>query len=103
MALNLAQRDVLSTNGDFLSRVRSAVGKQAQYYLDLAGSATQAQQDWAANVFWAGKRLAQVAADCAPQVVQHALIYDGTDLPDASDVSDDDVQAAVAACCDRYS
>lgn len=100
--LTLAQRDVLSTNGDFLSRVRAAVGKQAQYYIDLAGAATQAQRDWAANVFWAGRRLNQIAADLAPQLVNTGTIVAAT-VADASDISDDDLQGAVGVICNNYS
>lgn len=102
MALTLAQRDVLTTNNDFLSRVRAAVGKQAQYYLDLGESATTAQKDWAANVFWAGLRLNQIAANMAPQLVQNATVY-GAAQPDASDVTDDALQGAVGAICGSYS
>lgn len=102
MALTLAQRDVLTTNNDFLSRVRAALGKQRQYYLDLGGGSTQAQKDWAANLFWAGRRLAQVAANLTPQLVQNAAIYGATN-PDASDVSDDALQGAVGAICGSYS
>lgn len=102
MALTLAQRDVLATNADFLSRVRGALSKQGQYYLDLGGSATQAQQDWAANLFWAGKRLNQIAADLAPQLTAVGTIVNATN-PDASDVTDDDFQGAVASICDHYS
>lgn len=102
MALTLAQRDVLSTNNDFLSRLRGALSKQGQYYLDVGEAATAAQKDWAANLFWAGRRLNQVAADMAPQLTATGTIV-GASQPDASDVTDEQFQGAVASICDRYS
>lgn len=102
MALTLAQRDVLATNADFLSRVRASLSKQGQYYLDLGGSATAAQIDWAGNLFWAARRLNQIAADLAPQLTAVGTIVNATQ-PDASDVSDENFQGAVASICDRYS
>lgn len=102
MALTLAQRDVLATNADFLSRVRASLSKQGQYYLDLGEGATAAQRDWAGNLFWAGRRLNQVAADLAPQLTAVGTIV-AASSPDASDVTDDAFQGAVASICDRYS
>lgn len=102
MALTLAQRDVLATNADFLSRTRAALSKQGQYYLDLGEGSTQAQKDWAANLFWAGRRLNQVAADLAPQLTATGTIVAAAQ-PDASDVTDDAFQGAVAGICERYS
>jgi hypothetical protein len=102
MALTLAQRDVLATNADFLSRVRGSLSKQGQYYLDLAGAATAEQRDWAANLFWAGRRLNQIAADLAPQLTAVGTIVNASQ-PDASDVTDDQFQGAVASICDSYS
>lgn len=102
MALTLAQRDVLSTNADFLSRVRGALSKQGQYYLDLGAGATDAQRDWAANLFWAGRRLNQIAADLAQQLTAVGSIV-AASSPDASDVNDDTFQGAVASICDHYS
>lgn len=102
MALTLAQRDVLATNADFLSRIRGALSKQGQFYLDLDKTATPAQQDWAANLFWGGRRVAQIAANLAPQLTAVGTIVAASN-PDASDVSEDSFQGAVASICDRYS
>ena len=102
VALTLSQRDVLATNNDFLGRIRAALSKQGQYYIDLGESATVAQRDWAANLFWAGRRLNQIAADMAPQLTAVGTIVNAIQ-PDASDVTDEQFQGAVGTICERYS
>ena len=99
MALTLAQRDALTTNTTFLGRVREAVRQHATTL--LAGSPTNAQRDWAATVYWGGKKGSQIAADLAPQLscdpaITASLVGDGTDITDSS------LQAAVDVICEKY-
>lgn len=99
MALNLTQRDALTTNATFLGRVRQAVRQHATTL--LAGAPTTAQTAWCADVFWAGRRSNQIAADLAPQLCNDPAIT-GSTTGDGSDVTDVNLQAAVDAICEKY-
>jgi hypothetical protein len=91
--------DALTTNTTFLGRVRTAVRNHATTL--LAGTPTTVQRDWSTNVYYAGKRSNQIAADLAPQVVEDPAIKNST-TGDASDVTDAALQAAVDVICENY-
>lgn len=99
MALTYAQRDTLTTNANFLGRVRTAVRKHATSL--LAGTPTSAQLAWAANVYYSARRSNQIAADMAPQLCEDPAIT-GSSTGDGSDVTDASLQGAVDVICEKY-
>lgn len=100
MALTLAQRDTITTDAAFLGRVRQAVRQHATTL--LAGSPTTAQTNWAANVFWSGRRSNQIAADLAPQLANDPAVANSS-TGNGSDITDASLQAAVDVICEKYS
>lgn len=99
MALTYAQLDTLTTNTSFLGRVRCAIRKHATTL--LAGTPTNGQASWAANVYWGNRRSNQIAADMAPQLVNDPAIT-GSTTGDGTDVTDANLQAAVDVICEKY-
>ncbi len=101
MALTLAQRDALTTNDKFLSRVRAAVRHRASVVLANLKTATQAQSDWAARVFWASNCSCEIANRMAGQLTNDPVIIAAKDA-DGSDITDAALQGAVEAICEKY-
>ena len=99
MALSLAQRDTLTTNGAFIGRCRQAVAARAQFLIVSAG-ATPAQKAWAQNMFIGGK-LAQATANMMPQLCTDAAIT-GSTTGDGSDITDAALQTAAQTYCESY-
>lgn len=100
MALTLAQKDALTTSAALLGRVRQACREYAAYLRALGGSATAEQSAWARQVLETG-RVAQIAADLAGELVTDSAFADASD-PDASDVADSALKAAVEAIAVKY-
>lgn len=99
MALNLAQRDALTTNAAFIARCRTAVADRAEFHINNAGSSTS-QKAWAANMLRGGK-LAQATANLMPELCTDPAVKNST-TGDGSDVTDAALLAAVQAYCENY-
>ena len=99
--LTLAQRDGLTTNDSFLGRVRAAVRQRASYILANPKTVTQAQLDWAARIFWASNCSCEIAGKMAAQLTNDPAVIVAKN-GDGSDITDQALQGAVEAICEKY-
>lgn len=101
MALNYLQQDALTTNPNFLGRVRRALWLIAIYHRPGTNPGTnQAKQNWAIQVI-DNRRVAVIAETLAGEAVADGSVISAAQA-DASDVPDDSIKAAVEAICFKY-
>lgn len=100
MALTLAQRDALTTDPQFLSRVREAIRAHAVFVVALGPNAPGGQQQWAERAL-TGSVAATIAGLLVGRLVEDPAIAGASD-EGATDVTDTALRAAVDPICEFY-